>query len=163
MKEIPLTQGKTTLVDDRDYEMLTQYKWCAGYNPTSKRWVAMRRNSDNKIELMHRLIMGSPNGMLIDHTNHNALDNRRVNLRLCTHRGNAGNSRIPINNTSGFKGVDYHKKMHSWRAQIWDDRTRVTVGFYATPEMAAAAYDQAAREHFGSFALTNAMLGLLEV
>ena len=85
MKEIPLTRGKFALVDDEDYEWLSQWKW---YCSTTGYAV---RGCKNRILYMHREIAKTKPGMLTDHINRNKLDNRKENLRFCSHRENMKN------------------------------------------------------------------------
>lgn len=154
-KEIPLTQGQVALVDNEDYEWLMQWKWFA--HRTHGGWVA-GRNSEKKCGKqiwMHRLIINAPNGLQVDHKDGNGLNNTRVNLRLATHsqnQHNRGKSRI---NKSGYKGVSWDKSKGKWYATIYINSKQINLGRYQTPEMAAIAYDEAARKYHGEFAKTN--------
>ncbi len=87
---------------------------------------------------------------LIDHINGNRTDNRWCNLRDATHSQNGANSRVLANNTSGFKGVFFHRG--KWVAAIKQKDRRVHIGCFDTREGAAAAYAAKARELFGDFA-----------
>lgn len=92
----------------------------------------------------------------IDHWNHDALDNRKSNLRPCTETQNNGNMRGY--SVTGFKGVSYlpnSSKKKPWRAGIKYHGHGVHLGLYATPEEAARAYDAKALELFGAFAHLN--------
>ncbi len=91
----------------------------------------------------------------IDHINRVRTDNRFVNLRQATRSQNCGNSGVRRHNTSGFKGVFKHQK--GWMVCI----AGKYVGMRHTPEDAAALYDDAAIKHYGEFALTNRMMGLI--
>ena len=104
MKYIPLTQGKLAIVDDEDFEWLSQWKW----HFNRKKYAARTINHSGKL-YMHQVILNTPKGMLSDHRNGNGLDNRRKNLRACNVQQNKANSRLPKNNTSGFKGVYWEK------------------------------------------------------
>jgi hypothetical protein len=161
VKEIPLTQGQVAKVDDADFEWLNRYKWCAYWNERSKSFYAKRNSllSDEYQHktslLMHRLIMGAKRGQEVDHDNHDTLDNQRTNLRVCTTFQNHGNVRKQQRNTSGFKGVSWHKHTRKWRAYIMISGKQLHLGLHEFPEQAARAYDCKARELFGEFALTN--------
>jgi len=90
MKEIKLTQGKVTLVDDEDYEYLNQWKWYAhkqGNTFYAKRYYHFGRKT-NRIKIMHREIMNTPLHLEVHHIDHNGLNNQRSNLRNCTHGQN---------------------------------------------------------------------------
>jgi len=166
MKKIPLTQGQVARVDDADYEWLKQYKWCAhkiGHTFYAERGITISPYKQKMIR-MHRVILDAPDGTQVDHKNTDGLDNRRSNLRFCTHSENCRNQRINRKNKSGFKGVSFSKRnaQNPWLVLIQVNSKRIHVGYYQTAEMAAAAYDLAALKHYGEFALTNKMLGLYE-
>lgn len=155
-KQIPLTQGKFALVDDADYEWLSQYRWHAKYN--GRQWYACReigpRINRTRIK-MHRSILNAPDDKFVDHINNQTLDNRRVNLRLCDKSENGRNRSAQRNNTSGFKGVHWNREKRRWMAFIHLNRKFRHLGYYDTPEEAARAYDDAARELHGHFAYLN--------
>jgi len=93
VKEIKLTQGQVTIVDDEDFEELNQYKWTA-HNATKKDksdYFYAIRCVNKKMIRMHRVLMNPPDDMQIDHINRNPLDNRKENLRICTHSVNQRN------------------------------------------------------------------------
>ena len=76
------------IIDDNDYEKIKQYRWCKdpggyiyGYEPPVKR-------NGNKTIMLSRLIMNAPKGMEVDHVNGKIFDNRKQNLRICSHREN---------------------------------------------------------------------------
>jgi len=75
-------------------------------------------------EYLHRLIMNPPANIQIDHKNLNKLDNRRCNLRICTHSQNGMNRGKQKNNTTGFKGIneDKRRKRKKYRARIGVDK-----------------------------------------
>lgn len=88
----------------------------------------------------------------IDHKNRKRSDNRWTNLREASRMQNNGNSRRPSNNTSGFKGVSWHKQRRKWAAYINIHYKTTYLGLYKTPQKAHAAYMKAARNQFGEFA-----------
>lgn len=153
MNEIQLTQGKTALVSDEDYELVNQYKWHAN-NMGGGIYYAFRRDGKTMLS-MHRDLTNAPNGMEVDHINGNGLDNRRENLRICTHAQNRYNNKLRIDSTSGYKGVFWSKDSKKWQAQIQVDRKKIHLGFFSDPIDAARAYDNAAKEHHGEFCRTN--------
>lgn len=112
-------------------------------------WLRPARGK-RKILLLHREIMKAPPGLCVDHINGDPLDNRRANLRLCTHAQNMKNRRLHRNNTSGFKGV--WRRRNRWRAEIKVEGQRISLGTFATIEEAAAAYAEGAHRFHGEFA-----------
>lgn len=157
MKQIPLTRGKCAIVDDDDYERLMKHKWFAVLFKNG--WYAARCLARNcgkqKTLLMHREIMSPPTGMQCDHINHNALDNRKSNLRIVTASENQHNCRKRKDNTSGHKGVVYSKAGKKWYAQISVNGGHKYLGSFSDKIAAAHAYDRAARELFGEYACLN--------
>jgi hypothetical protein len=151
MKEIILTQGKVAIVDDDDYEWLNRLKWRynTGY---AGRTIGSRKNQ--KSVYMHRLILQVPDGLETDHINHDTLDNRKENLRICTRSENNCN-RANKRNTSGFHGVHFNKEYKEWYATIMVNRLKKYLGNFKTAEEAARAYDKAARELHREFANLN--------
>jgi hypothetical protein len=157
MKEIELTQGKVALVDNGDFDELSKFKWYA--HEEGKTFYACRIIWINKgkhtVLKMHRQIMQPLYEMDIDHIDGDGLNNQRENLRSCTHSQNLMNRLANRNNTSGFKGVVWHKRAGKWRAQIMVDYKRKYFGLYRTAIEAARAYNEAAKKHHGGFANLN--------
>lgn len=156
MKEIPLTRGKVALVDDEDYAELAKHKWFADENNGgyyAGRNVPCPDGKRRKV-FMHRLILGlvRGDGKQADHINHNGLDNRRKNLRVCTAQQNRFNKRV-LKGSSKYKGVTSVKG--KWKARICHNYKTTHIGTYKTQVEAAQAYDAKAHQLFREFALTN--------
>ena len=156
-KELELTQGKYAIVDEEDYNWLNQRRWYydifAGARSTS-----YERGAKNPIRLsLSRYIMDAKKGEVVDHINHNKLDNRKSNLRICTQSQNCGNRlKNRFAKQSLFKGVrPSTKTKERWRATINKDGKPRNLGTYPTEELAAKAYDKAAIEVYGEFACLN--------
>ncbi len=155
---IPLTQGQFALVDAADYDWLMQWKWCAAWNPNTRSYYAKRNtprvNGKQDSIWMARSILGldQNDSRIADHITHQTLDNRHVNLRVVTGSQSVMNRRLPRNNTSGFKGVVLDKRTGRWRAQIYFERKRISLGFFSNPEHAHAIYQKAALRYFGQYA-----------
>jgi hypothetical protein len=91
----------------------------------------------------------------VDHKNRIKLDDRIGNLRMATQQNNNRNVGKPRTNTSGFKGVTWDSKLKKWRAYIHVNNKRQGLGGFENKVEAAKAYDQAATEKFGEFAVLN--------
>ncbi len=149
---IPLTQGKAALVDAADYDWLSQWKWQASFRRTFYAARSITRKPLHYTIQMHRLILAAPKGQLVDHINHDTLDNRRCNLRLADYQQNARNRRLSIKSTSGMPGITWNKKLSKWIAQIGIDRKeRKHLGCFDSAEDAKLAYEVAARQAFADF------------
>lgn len=160
MKEIFLTQGKVTLVDDADYEWLNQYNWYAA-KQHSGNYYAVRQiptvNGKQNTIFMHRQILGLEwkNKQQGDHQNHNTLDNRQDNLRICTNQQNQMNQKPKRNTSSQFKGVSWNKNAKKWQANIRINKELKHLGYWILEEVAALRYDMVAIREHGEFAHLN--------
>lgn len=157
MKEIVLSQGKVALVDDEDFEWLSQWKWSA-HRPNPNRYYAIRQLEKTRIGLkMHRVILGLDYGdkRQGDHINGDSLDNRRANLRIALPIENARNCRMHSNNSSGFNGVSFHRNRNKWLAQYSHDRIRTHIGYFVSKVDAAQAFMFVTYLHYGEFSRIN--------
>lgn len=127
-------------------------RYRAGYSdPYGKGRVYLR--FDGKLYLMHQIIWYMASGewpLYIDHIDGNPANNSLSNLRSCTNQQNQGNKVKYVTNTSGYKGVS--KTGKSYKASIMVNYKSISLGTYATPEAAHAAYCAAADKHFGEYA-----------
>lgn len=158
VRSIPLSQGAVALVDDCDYELLSTRTWFL--TKGKSRWNYAGTNVPSKDRphgstlLMHRHLVNAAPGQFVDHINGDTLDNRRMNLRLCTNAENIRNMRIR-GGSSRFKGVYLDKSSNDWRAQIMHNYKKQNLGNFKSEEDAARAYDAAALRLFGEFARLN--------
>lgn len=160
MKEISLTRGKIALIDDEDFERIAPLKWYAT-NPRNKGWRAQHDAGGRKSRVrlsMARLIMGINPGdpRVIDHINHDTLDNRKVNLRVCSQQQNNMNVRGHRGSETGIKGIHLNKlsRLNPYRVQIQANGERHHIGVFPTLELAQDAYRLAATAMHGQFACT---------
>lgn len=153
-RTIELTQGYVALVDESDYQRVIEAgPWHASKDKCTV--YALHTIDGKKALRLHSFILGTAG---VDHKNGNGLDCRRRNLRKATSQQNAYNRRVSTNNTSGYKGVYWHKGAKKWVAQINKQGKRVYIGSFSTAEAAANAYDKIATLYYGEFALTNEKL-----
>lgn len=149
MKRIKLSKGKVALVDEISLPILSGNKWVVTSSGT--RWYAIRGRGEKR-QYMHRLLAEAPKGKDVDHINGNTLDNRLINLRVCTRQQNTFNAKSR-NPKSGYKGVaKYNKK---WGARLTINGKNLYLGVFDTPEEAARKYDSIAKSIYGEFARTN--------
>ena len=152
VRYIPLTRGQVAIVDAGDYPSLIRYKW---YATKSDPTFYAATNMNKRSTPMHRAIMEPPMGMVVDHINHNGLDNRRSNLRICTSSQNSRNRRPDREKQVKYKGVSFHKRDKTFRATIQYQNKALTIGCYQDEIAAAKAYDRKAKELFGEYAYLN--------
>ncbi|MGA2915871.1 MAG: AP2 domain-containing protein [Sedimentisphaerales bacterium] len=156
-RKIKLTMGKFTKVDPEDFDYLNQFKWQASRGKSS--FYACRMitvNGRPRHCSMHRVIMNAPEGMVVDHKNHDGLDNRKANLRISTVAQNNYNSLKGFyKGASKYRGVSFDKKTNKWRATIYFENKKIHLGMFDNEKDAARAYDVAATEYHGEFALRN--------
>jgi hypothetical protein len=141
--------GITFLVSAEDYEdFVYGYRFCLDKNS----YVMYSGAKDGlNCKRLHRIIMGDPEGLVIDHINRNPLDNRRENLRIVSIQENTMNQGISKNNKSGVAGVYRHKKNDKWAAQINIKNKRIFLGIFDTLEDARKARKDAEIKYFGEF------------
>ena len=190
MRKVQLWKNKDeiselyAIVDDEDYDMVmeaigTKSKWYAHAPPGATHYA---QRGKRQLPAMHRLVMGNPEGMCVDHINGDTLDNRKENLRICTKSQNSMNKRLRSDSQSGYKGVyevkkpnkhkyiskktgettfHYHMPKKRFQAYIADPDTpakkkrHIKLGNHATAIEAAMAYDKKAIEIQGEYARLN--------
>ena len=142
-KMIKVYPDTFAIVSDEDYAIVCKHPWSlsnCGY--------VQSKSGDTHV-LMHRLIMNAKKGQEIDHVNRDKLDNRRDNLKLCTHKDNMKNV-VWKSGSSGYRGVTYVKLQRRWRAYTQIDGKQISFGYYATAIEAARGYDRHMLRLFGS-------------
>lgn len=159
MRIVPLSgkkaAGRSALVDDGDYDLVSRYHWCARETAcTTYAQTNIVRDGRRSTLLMHILIMGLSG---IDHINHDGLDNQRLNLRPATVLENSRNARKLREATSSFKGVTARRRGARvvYQARIRVNGATRSLGVFDSEKDAARAYDNCARQEFGEFAYFN--------
>ncbi len=167
MKLIQLTQGKFVQVDDEDFDFLNQWKWFASkahHTYYARRNTKVGEGGKRTSIPMHRVIMKvNDRKILIDHKDHDGLNNCKENIRLATDSGNARNTASRINSTSKYVGVSINtiikkgKTYKYWTANIRLNNKQNHIGHFKSEENAAIAYNIMAEKHFGEFANLNTL------
>lgn len=157
MPAIALTRGFETIVDEDDFGILSSFKWYAHSQKGGFRAARAGPVVNGKLTIiqMHRFIMNPGSDMVVDHINHDPLDNRRANLRVCTRGENNRNTSSQIGKSSNYLGVGWHGSTSKWRARIKIDGKDIHLGTFGCERQAALRYNDAALSHFGQFASLN--------
>ena len=155
-KVIVLTRGKEAIILASDYEAHGKVLWFAHKSQADDFYAARKKNIDGKTVrvFLHREILGLPPGEVSqgDHKNGNTLDCRRRNLRPATKLENSKNRKKYKNNTSGYKGVSWHKRRGMWAACIFINGRNKCLGYFVDPKEAHKAYCVAAKFYYREFA-----------
>lgn len=157
---IIIRNGLECIIDDCDLPIIQSKSWlvkeCNGKkylrNDISFYVDCTKTKRKTIRTYFHRYIMSPGIGLEVDHINGNTLDNRRENLRICTHKQNIQNQKLRTDNTTGYKGVHYSERRHKYMACIRTNGKTIHMGGYETAEAAAAVYKAKALELFGEYA-----------
>lgn len=162
MKHIPLSRGLSAIVDDDDWYRLAGYPWRALKDSRTGEYRAIRslprKDGKRPTSYMAREVLKSiPDGMEVDHINHNTLDNRKANLRIVSHAQNMQNRVKSRSMTSKFKGVYFHKVSGKWMARLSVNGQTRYLGIHEAEQDAAAAYDAESRRAHGQYGAVNSV------
>jgi hypothetical protein len=144
MQQIPLSQGQTALVDDQDYPLVSEFRWCYKPERGGRQGYAVRHrkvDGTDRLCCPHREIMQPPAGREVIFLNHDRLDCRRVNLKVVTKEEACRHHRVRSDSKSGVKGVRYNPESDSWSAYVYRHGHCYHVGTYYSKEQAVAAYE----------------------
>lgn len=156
MKQIKLTKGKSAIVDDEDFEWLNKWKW--HLHTSSGKMYAKRtiypKNKNilphhtriKKDLLLHRVVMNYFGKKDIDHIDGNGLNNKKNNLRICSHSTNLRNCKTPSTNTSGYKGVCWHN--NRWEARMKVNGKIINFGNFNNKDKAIESIKKAFNDYF---------------
>jgi hypothetical protein len=144
--------GQEVLIDKEYLSNIAEIgSWRLKHSPEKIYFVHTTNYPTVQVITLHRFIMNIPKEMEVDHINGDTLDNRKVNLRVCTKSENNCNRKINQNNTSGYKGVSYKMSRHKWCAKIGVNNKNIHLGYFDSPEEAYAAYCIASKKYHGEF------------
>lgn len=157
VRQITLTRGMVTVVDDADFEWLVRFKWQAV--PGRRGSFYASRSDGRRSYQMQREILDPEcrlgRTLLADHINGDTLDNRRENLRLVDNVVSGVNRRIYLNNVTGYRGVSFSKYHGKYQAIIRINGVAKNLGRFDCPNDAASAFNKAAIESRGANAKLN--------
>jgi hypothetical protein len=143
MQQIPLSQGQVALVDDSDYALLSELKWCYRPERNGRQGYAVRHvKADGKYRTcyLHRTVLPAPPGHETIFLNHDRLDCRRSNLKVVNKEEARQHHRVRSDSKSGAKGVRYNEETESWSAYVYRSGHAFDVGTFGRREQAEAAY-----------------------
>jgi hypothetical protein len=150
MKLIDLNGRGNAFIDDEDFDVVSKHRWYKSPVRAGNYYAVTHYGL-----MMHRLILGIEKGVMIDHADGCGWNNCRANLRVATQSQNMANAKKKLNATSRFKGVIFDKTHKRFIARITINKKIVLLGGFKNEEMAARAYDLAAKQNFKEFARTN--------
>jgi hypothetical protein len=142
-----LIKGEEVLVDDADLPFASQHKWRLQRIQKSKTFVYAVTGVG---VYLHRLITQAGPGQLVDHINHNTLDNRRSNLRLCTHSQNLVNRHKYRGTSTSHIGIWYDagdRCKKRWVAYVQQNGGRTRKRFATEQEAVAWRLKENKRLH----------------
>lgn len=155
---LPLTKGFIALIDDSDVDRASRHQWSASvdkYGHVYARCGGGERSNRWRVSL-HRYITNAKQGEFVDHIDRNTLDCRKGNLRKAARGGlNVANGKHRATNRSGYRGVSIDKRSGKWRAAISISGKHRHLGLHDDVHDAARAYNRAASEAYGEFAVLN--------
>jgi|11_taG_2_1085331.scaffolds.fasta_scaffold41009_1 hypothetical protein len=144
--DIELSNWYFSKIDIEDIDTISKYSWSISTSLYAR---------NRTLWMMHRFIMNCPNWMYIDHINNDKLDNRKSNLRVCTHQENDMNRRSRISSTSKYKWVYFYRAYKKWSVNITYKWKRIHIGYFKNEDEAGMAYDKKAKELFWEYAYLN--------
>lgn len=146
------SKGEEFYFDLEDYDLIKDYCWYI-----HKGYVVSMTKKNSKQVFFHKLLFWNKNTKDIDHINHKGNDNRKDNLRVCSHQENMMNRKKPLNNTSGVMGV--YKYNNKWVSKIGINRKFIHLGYFDDFEDAVRARKEAEDKYFGEFSYDNSTNG----
>ena len=149
------SQGDEFILDLDDYDKVKNFTW----RVSSNGYIVTTNNQ--KVVLLHRLIMNPSEDLIVDHINHNKKDNRKLNLRICTSSNNNMNKSKLSSNTSGVTGVIWNKQYGCWVSQIGLNNKTIILGYNTNFNNAVKLRKEAEQKYFGEYSYDNSIRRLI--
>jgi hypothetical protein len=155
--ESPKYGNKECIIDTKYWIKIKNYRWGISYGKKANIFYVvtygMTTKNNRSPKTLHRFILSlNPSKMVVDHKNHDGLDNRESNIRICTSAQNNCNI-LRRNSIHKYKGVRF--VYGKYRARIRYNNKEFSLGAYNTPEEAAQKYNEAALKYHKEFAFLN--------
>ena len=143
------SKGEEFWFDIEDYSKIKDYCWYVSSNGY------LATGSGKNTKLIHRLITDCESNMVVDHINHDKMNNRKYNLRICKQSENSANCKVSVNNSSGVTGVFWDNTVNKWGSHITVNRKSTNLGKFDSFEDAVKARKNAEEKYFGEFSYDN--------
>lgn len=144
-------KGEEFYFDLDDYDKIKDYCW----------WLDCHKYVVSEVKgtkiIMHKLIVDCFDHFEVDHKNHKEFDNRKTNLRVCSHLDNMKNQILGRNNKSGITGVEWHKATQKWMARICVNGESKYLGVYSNIKDAINVRKQAEEKYFREYSYDNSI------
>ena len=147
--------GSSFIIDSSDFPAVSEHTWWKSKRGYPVMKTSRRSEEGQKTVTLHRFLMQPPPSCDVDHISGDKMDNRRCNLRICSHQQNMYNQKMRNTNTSGYYGVSLLKSVGRYEAYIHNCGKKIYLGLFSSAEEAACARDKAAYRLYGRFAKLN--------
>lgn len=134
-------------IDTSDLELVQSYPWHIESAKAGIKYAAA--SVAGHTVRLHRLLM--PNATIVDHINHNGLDNRRINLRSCSNAENSRNKILHTQPKSGYVGIRHNPKCNTYYVRIMVNKKEISLGHYDNIQDAIKARIEGEQKYFKKF------------
>ena len=154
---IALNHGQVAKVDVEDFSELIKWTWLAHWNPRTNSYYAAR--TDDSSFMSRRILEVTDRSIVVDHEDHDTLNNRRANLRRATESQNSQNRKPRTDNRSGVPGICWLEKRQKWQVAITVDHHTKWLGYFSDLDQATEVRRRAVHEYHGEFGFKQRKAG----